>query len=168
MEKKKRIITRIGDIFCIEIDNEYKCYFQYIAKDMSQLNSSVIRVFKRHYPMDYEYDEQEVLNDEVNFYAHTILRIGIDNGTWYKVGKSKELGDLTKILFKFSSDLGGGGGVKRKSYHWYVWKLNEEYIHIGELTDDFKNKSDFGLVIQYCDVFNKIKNGFYKLETILS
>ena len=114
MEKKKRIITRIGDIFCIEIDNEYKCYFQYIAKDMSQLNSSVIRVFKRHYPMDYEYDEQEVLNDEVNFYAHTILRIGIDNGTWYKVGKSKEVGDLTKILFRFSSDLGGGGGVKRK------------------------------------------------------
>ncbi len=34
MEKKKRIITRIGDIFCIEIDNEYKCYFQYIAKDV--------------------------------------------------------------------------------------------------------------------------------------
>ena len=118
--------------------------------------------------MDYEYDEQEVLNDEVNFYAHTILRIGIDNGTWYKVGKSKEVGDLTKIMFRFSSDLGGGGGVKRKSYNWYVWKINEEYIHIGELTDDFKNKSDFGLVIQYCDVFNKIKNGFYKLETILS
>ncbi len=164
----KRIITRIGDIFCIEIDNEYKCYFQYIAKDMSQLNSSVIRVFKRHYPMDYEYDEQEVLNDEVNFYAHTVLRAGLTNGTWYKVGKSKEVGDLTKILFRFSSDLGGGGGVKRKSYNWYVWKINEEYIHIGELTDDFKIKSDFGPVIPYCGISDKIRKGFYKLETILS
>ena len=167
MEKKKRIITRIGDIFCIEIDNEYKCYFQYIAKDMSQLNSSVIRVFKRHYPMDYEYDEQEVLNDEVNFYAHTILRIGIDNGTWYKVGKSKEIGDTSKIMFRLSSDF-GGGPQPIKSYHWYVWKLNEEYIHIGELTEGYKDITDLGLVIQYCDVFNKIKNGFYKLETYVS
>ncbi len=167
MEKKKRIITRIGDIFCIEIDNEYKCYFQYIAKDMSQLNSSVIRVFKRHYSMDYEYDEQEVLNDEVNFYAHTILRIGIDNGTWYKVGKSKEIGDTSKIMFRLSSDF-GGGPQPIKSYHWYVWKLNEEYIHIGELTEGYKDITDLGLVIQYCDVFNKIKNGFYKLETYVS
>ena len=167
MEKKKRIITRIGDIFCIEIDNEYKCYFQYIAKDMSQLNSSVIRVFKRHYSMDYEYDEQEVLNDEVNFYAHTILRIGIDNGTWYKVGKSKEIGDTSKIMFRLSSDF-GGGPQPIKSYHWYVWKLNEEYIHIGELTEGYKDITYLGLVIQYCDVFNKIKNGFYKLETYVS
>ena len=167
MEKKKRIITRIGDIFCIEIDTEYKCYFQYIAKDMSQLNSSVIRVFKRHYSMDYEYDEQEVLNDEVNFYAHTILRIGIDNGTWYKVGKSKEIGDTSKIMFRLSSDF-GGGPQPIKSYHWYVWKLNEEYIHIGELTEGYKDITDLGLVIQYCDVFNKIKNGFYKLETYVS
>lgn len=167
MEKKKRIITRIGDIFCIEIDNEYKCYFQYITKDMSQLNSSVIRVFKRHYPMDYEYDEQEVLNDEVNFYAHTVLRAGLTNGTWYKVGKSKEVGDLTKIMFRCSSDF-GGGGIKRKSYHWYVWKLNEEYIHIGELTEDYIKKTELGLVFSYLRILDKIKNGFYKLETIVS
>ncbi len=163
----KRIITRIGDIFCIEIDNEYKCYFQYIAKDLSQLNSSVIRVFKHHYPMEYEYDEQEVLSDEVNFYAHTILRIGIDNGTWYKVGKSKDVGDTSKIMFRFSSDF-GNGPHHIKSYHWYVWKIGEEYVHIGELTEGYKKNTDLGLVIQYCDVFNKIKNGFYKLETFVS
>ena len=167
MEKKKRIITRIGDIFCIEIDNEYKCYFQYIAKDMSQLNSSVIRVFKRHYPMDYEYDEQEVLNDEVNFYAHTILRIGIDNGTWYKVGKSKEIGDTSKIMFRCSSDF-GGGPQPRKSFDWYVWKINEEYIHIGELTEDYIKKTELGLVFSYLRILDKIKNGFYKLETYVS
>ena len=49
----KRIITKIGDIFCVEVDNEYKCYFQYVANDMTVLNSSVIRVFSKHYPMDY-------------------------------------------------------------------------------------------------------------------
>ena len=43
----KRIITRVGDVFCAEIDGEYKSYFQYIEKDIEQLNSSVIMVFKQ-------------------------------------------------------------------------------------------------------------------------
>lgn len=38
----KRIVTKIGDVFCIEIDGKYKCFFQYIANDLEQLNSSVI------------------------------------------------------------------------------------------------------------------------------
>ena len=29
MEKKKRIVTKIGNVFCVEIENQYKCYFQY-------------------------------------------------------------------------------------------------------------------------------------------
>lgn len=45
----KRIVTKIGDVFCAEIDNRIKRYFQYIVNDMEQLNSSVIRVFKTHY-----------------------------------------------------------------------------------------------------------------------
>ena len=32
----KRIITKIGDIFCVEVDNDYKCYFQYVANDMTE------------------------------------------------------------------------------------------------------------------------------------
>lgn len=42
----KRIVTKIGDVFCAEIDNRIKRYFQYIVNDMEQLNSSVIRVLK--------------------------------------------------------------------------------------------------------------------------
>ena len=33
----KRIITKVEDVFCVEIGNEYKCFFQYIDyqdKDM--------------------------------------------------------------------------------------------------------------------------------------
>ena len=45
--KPKRVMTRIGDIFCIEL-KEYKVYFQYIAVDTSQLNSITIRVFEKN------------------------------------------------------------------------------------------------------------------------
>lgn len=44
--KKKRIVTRIGNVFCAEIDNECKRFFQYVANDIECLNSSVIRVFR--------------------------------------------------------------------------------------------------------------------------
>ena len=97
----KRIVTRIGDIFCTEIDGEYKCYFQYIEKDLSQLNSSVIRAFKRRYPIDATPIIEEIVNDDILFYAHTVLRAGIDYNAWYKVGKYKELGldRLNEVLW---------------------------------------------------------------------
>ena len=70
----KRIVTKIGDVFCVEVDNEYKCFFQYVANDMTVLNSSVIRVFKEHYPIDYKPNLDEIVRGNVHFYAHTILR----------------------------------------------------------------------------------------------
>ena len=45
----KRIVTKIGDVFCAEIEGQCKRFFQYFAIDSTQLNSSVIRVFKQHY-----------------------------------------------------------------------------------------------------------------------
>ena len=71
----KRIVTKIGDVFCAEIDGQYKRFFQYFAIDSTQLNSSVIRVFKQHYPMDYIPDISEIIAGEVEFYAHTVLRM---------------------------------------------------------------------------------------------
>lgn len=52
MEKPKRIVTKIGNVFCVQISPQEKKYFQYIANDRLQLNSSVIRVFERAYPTD--------------------------------------------------------------------------------------------------------------------
>lgn len=68
----RRIVTKTGDIFCAEIDNQYKKYFQYIVNDKEMLNSSVIGVFKTHYSMDHKPVCNEIVKDEVYFYAHTV------------------------------------------------------------------------------------------------
>lgn len=67
---------------------------------MACLNSSTIRVFKHRYPMDYKPDIESIVKDEVLFYHHTVLRPGIAERVWYKVGKSpsSELKDL-KIYY---------------------------------------------------------------------
>ena len=47
----EKLIIRKGDVFCVEVENEYKCFFQYIARDAMQLGSFVIRAFKTRYPV---------------------------------------------------------------------------------------------------------------------
>jgi len=38
--------TKIGDVFEVKVDEHRKKYFQYIIKDITQLNSDIIRSFK--------------------------------------------------------------------------------------------------------------------------
>lgn len=155
---QKRIVTKIGNIFCVEMDDKHKRFFQYVANDLSQLNSSVIRVFKRKYPMDYVPDMDEIVNDEVDFYAHTVLSAGIRANTWYKVGKHKDVGDTEHIMFRLYSE--GNISHLTKSYRWYVWYINKEFVRIGEMTDEYRHL-DIGHVYPYSYIKARIETGKY-------
>lgn len=154
----KRIITKIGDVFCTMIDNNYKCYFQFIAKDMSLLNSSTIRVFKRHYPIYYETNIDEIIHDDVSFYSHTVLSVGIRLGYWEKVGKHNDIGHPEDVIFRMTDDF--GPCIPQKSYRWYVWRINEPYNNIGELTEEYRN-AEIGMVFSCKHIVNRIKTGYY-------
>ena len=169
----KRIVTRIGDIFCAEIDGEYKCYFQYIEKDLEQLNSSVIRTFKARYPMDYKPVIEDIVKDEILFYAHTILRVGIEDGAWYKVGKSKELGldGLCKVLWG-TSDIHKVTRVPPEEGYfkitevdpmenWSIWKIYGERIDIGILPSEYYGIMEEGAVMPYSSIVKRLKYGYY-------
>ncbi len=86
----KRVITNIGDVFCAKINN-YKIYLQYVANDLSQLNSDVVRVFKTKYPIKTTPDLSEVINGDVDFYAHCVTSAGIRRGLWEKVDNIKNV-----------------------------------------------------------------------------
>ena len=152
----KRIITRRGDIFCVEIGNQFKSYFQYITTDMTQLNSTVIRVFKKHYPMNYIPNVDEIIQDEVYFYAHTVLRSGLHAGAWYKVGTSKNVGDINNIMFSLFTE--GNFSHLKKSNKWYIWKINQETRFIGKMTQEYRGYNR-GWVYPYSDIINKIATG---------
>ncbi len=154
----KRIVTRIGNIFCVEIDRQYKKFFQYVANDMSQLNSSVIRAFKRKYPIEWKPDMDVIVDDDVEFYAHTVLSAGIQENTWYKVGTNKNVGDTDSIMFRLYSEAHIINMTK--SYNWYVWFINQEYIRIGEMTDEYRHL-DIGYVYPVFQIESKIKTGKY-------
>ncbi|MDE6787536.1 MAG: hypothetical protein K2J46_10935, partial [Muribaculaceae bacterium] len=162
----KRIVTKIGDVFCVEVDNAYKRYFQYFCNDMTQLNSSVIRVFKKRYQMDYKPKPEDIVKDEVDFYAHTILRNGIEDGLWYKVGKAK--GEFeeekNKPLFGMCDDIEYVNGDIIKvdpDNKWYIWKINCPFQAIGKLPEKYRDLVDWGPVKADVDIVNRIKYGYY-------
>lgn len=153
----KRIVTKIGDIFSVTLDNGNLRFFQYIANDITQLNSPVIRVFNNEYPTEYEVNPLEVVNDEVDFYAHTMLRWGITDGAWQKVGKCHDVGNTENIMFRmYRVD-----APDHKDRIWHAWYINKEWFIIGKLTEDYRNKSDIGLVFPYKDIVSRIKKGIY-------
>ena len=151
----KRIVTKIGDIFCVKLDDGRQRFFQYIANDMTNLNSSVIRVFKRAYPYDYILNAEEVVKDDVDFYAHTVLRIGIAEGYWQKIGKHSDVGDVEHIYFRTYIY----NAVQHKDRIWKMWQINNEWETIGKLTKYYKIKSDLGYVFPYIDIVERIKTG---------
>lgn len=160
MENKtqKRIVTRVGDIFCIELKKQ-KVFFQFIAVDSSELNSATIRVFQKKYSQDYVFDAEEVINDEVMFYAHTCLQPGLKQGIWTKVGKSKDVGDIDKVLFRRTHSY---TAQCLKSYRWWIGGINKEYIMVGELTEEYKRKTHIGWVVPPTDIVEKIEFGEYQ------
>ena len=158
-----RIVTRKGDIFCVEIDNKFKAYFQYITTDMTQLNSTVIRVFKKHYPMDYVPDFDEIVRDDIHFYAHTVLRPGLNEGAWYKVGTNKEVGDVDNIMFSLFRDV--NFAHKKKSYSWYIWRINQKTEFIGEMKKEYKSY-DRGWIYSYLNIVEKIRTGKFLMRDL--
>lgn len=153
----KRIVTKIGAVFCAEINNEFKCFFQYVAIDSTDLNSSVIRAFKRPYPMDYIPVMNEIVKDEVEFYAHTVLRAGIDYNAWYKVGKSGEVGEGYKeVYFRVPEDIENVG----VSENWYIWQINKPVFFLGKLPN-----SEEGSVMPDISIIDRLKYGKYMHAT---
>jgi hypothetical protein len=169
----KRIVTKPGFVYSANIDGKYKRYFQYICKDASNLYSEVIKVFKPVYPIEASPDLEHVVKEDVLFYAHTIICIGIHEGIWKKEGKQPVDNDeLSSILFGSAnlviSPTEGGLTYKiPRSFrinpprNWYVWKVNGERIFYENLPTSLYDKLELGDVYSFRTILSRMKYGVY-------
>jgi len=155
--RAKRIVTKVGDIFEVPLDETKKRYFQFIAIDVTQLSSSTIRVFKTSYPLDATPQPNEIVRDEVDFYSHTSLRGGIVQGLWKKIGKSSDVGEL-EVLFRGNNDQYDPTKV---SEHWFVWKISQAPKRVGKLEGENRN-SELGAVCPPMAIIDRMKKGSYR------
>jgi hypothetical protein len=158
-----RVITKKGDIFSIKIDENHKKFIQYIANDTTQLNSDVIRVFKKKYLSNDNPNLDEIVNDDIDFYAHCVVNLGVKLGLWEKIGKNENIGDLKTILFRGTKDYGHKVGEIpiRVSNNWHIWKINDSgFTKVGKLLDVYK-KADIGIIVTPFDILERVKSGKY-------
>lgn len=161
--KKQRVVTKIGDIFSVKIDDKFEKYFQLIAFDLTQLNSDVIRVFKKKYAFDAIYDPLEIVSGEVEFYSHCVTKWGVKLGYWKKVGKSNDVGKLEHILFRDTSDYGHSVGDEpvRVSERWFIWHIGDDDVtRVGKLEGENRN-AEIGVVMDPESIVNRMKTGEY-------
>lgn len=153
----KRTLSKLGDVFSVDLDHHTQRLFQFIALDLTQLNSDVIRVFKEPYPVTDDPNFEEIVRGPVDFHAHTVVKWGVRNGLWRKIGKAT-LPTTTDVLFRDSTDY--GDPCVTLSERWYIWKINGPFKDVGRLTGSNRN-ADIGVVISPDSVVARIKTGTY-------
>ncbi len=152
-----RTNTKIGDVFSVKIDDSKK-YLQYIISDLTQLNSDVIKAFRKSYPINANPDLSEIVKGEVEFYAHCVTKWGVKLGYWEKVGNIAEVGETDHILFRSSSDY--GNPQIKVSENWRIWKINEEQKRVGKLEGE-NQKAEIGIVMDAESIIHRMKTGKY-------
>lgn len=159
----KRVIIKKGDIFVVKIDDKSKRYFQYITNDLKQLNSDVIRCFKKIYTLEESPNLKEIVKDEIFFYAHCVTKWGVKLGYWEKVGNIDDVGAFEHILFRGTNDYGTirGDELKKVSHNWYVWRIGElKSTYLGKLEGEYRN-AEIGIVMDSESIVHRIKTGYY-------
>ncbi len=154
-----RIVAKIGDIFEATLKSGESRYFQYVANDLTQLNSSVIRVFKRKFAPNEPVDLEALVQGEVEFNVHTMLKPGIQLNYWRKVGKSGNIGNPTQILFRETED--SGNVSIQISHRWYVWRIGEDFRNVGRLKGENRLAEEGG-VMPPIAIMNRLETGEYQ------
>ncbi|WP_181302053.1 hypothetical protein [Rhodanobacter sp. PCA2] len=147
----------IGDVFEVPLDASVVGFIQYVARDVSQLNSQVVRVFRRRCREDVAPDVSEIVHGEIDFYAHVFLGAGIKQKFWRKVARADVVGEVN-VLFRNSSDY--GKSKHKTSNNWFVWRIDSPYIHVGALSGIYRN-AEVGVVVPPDSLVHRMKNGSY-------
>jgi len=159
---KKTVVTNIGDIFSVTLGDKKK-YFQLIARDLTQLNSDVIRAFRTAYPITANPSPSEIIKGEVDFYAHCVTKWGVQLGYWEKIGHCDNVGRLEHILFRDTNDYGRNPAAERVklSNNWHVWRIGDErFTDVGKLKGE-NRQAEIGLVINPESIVYRMRTGEY-------
>ena len=157
-----RAFTKVGDIFEISLQNGKSRYFQYIAKDRTNLNADVIRVFRRSYVEIDSPQIDTIILDEIEYYLHTSVSAGVKIGVWKRFGSSQKLGNLD-ISFRISLDSFESELNKAASKKWVVWQLNKERCFVGRLPGSYHD-AGIGMVYSPITIYNWLQTGKYPYE----
>lgn len=101
---------------------------------------------------------EEIISDNVQFYAHCYLKVGT-KGYWSFYGNIAEIGDYSNVLFRDTMDF--GCPEIKISNNWHVWHVNEKFKHVGKLTPEYQN-SYVGGVFPPISILEYVRDGMFQ------
>jgi hypothetical protein len=157
-----RTKTKVGDIFEVKISEYEKKYFQYTNSDLTQLNSDVIRIFKKRFHINANPELLEIVSCEVEFHAHCVTTLGLKMGFWNRIGNIQNIGNPREALFRRTNDYGGKPGeLIEISSKWFIWRANDaSTTFVGKLIGENRN-AEIGVVINPDSIVHRIQTGEY-------
>ena len=118
-------MARIGEIYSSPTSDSRYC-FQFVARDLTQLNSEVIAIWKNTSSKELlSHSEQRL--PEPDMFLHTTVLAGVKMGTWERVGMASPI-DFTMATFKSADHdyLRDKNPDDKLCKKWQVWKINED------------------------------------------
>lgn len=159
----KRVITKIGDVFSVPINENEKRYMQLIAFDLTQLNSDVIRAFEKIYLINEHPSLDEIIRQRIFFHAHCVTKFGIKLNLWEKVGNVSNVESINNIIFRGTPEYARKKGEAPIliSNQWYIWRINDEkFTKVGKLEGE-NRMAEIGLIVNPYDILERMKTGKY-------
>ncbi len=166
----KRIVLKKGNIYCAELKNETTRYFQYLIDDPCQLNGETIRIFNYKGKKGISDDLDEVIKSGVDFFAHVVIKWGIQRNLWYKTGKRSIDDNFEYPMFRgtlnVDEEVIDGRIQYKKTDKWQIWRAGQPFSNrknVGWLTDEYK-KIDLGHIFSPENIIKKMETGSYGMD----
>lgn len=155
----------IGDVFCMEIDNSFKCYFQFIDIDKTQSCTPVINIFKTHYPIDFIPCIESIVRDEILCSVHTIVYDKYLTFPWYKIGNTGFISSNRDKQTLFIDDehpneeiLSTVGSVEYG--YWWIWEINGMPMKQFPVPYDLIDRIENGAILYPEQIADRMKFGY--------
>jgi hypothetical protein len=110
----------------------------------------------------------EIINGTVAFYAHTVLRAGIEFNAWSKVGKATIIDEeaTNRVLFGETSDIMVVSITDIKDVNplenWWIHRINEPAVNVGKLPEKYIDVVEIDGVLPYTMITTRMEYGYYK------
>lgn len=159
----KRIRVNKGDVFKADLGNGKAKYLQYVMLDPAEMNSEVIRVFSYSGSPDEEPNLKEIVASEIEFYAHVVVKWGVQMELWEKVGNIAIEKDFVPPFFRsvplYEKYIIDGKIQFCETDDWVAWQAGQSFDDrkpIGKLTEATR-KYFLGGVIPPMEIIERMK-----------
>lgn len=167
--KRRRIVTKVGDIFETVSTKKGTRYLQLIAIDVNDLSSDAVAVYHNKGKMVKSFEEIALL--PIEFYSHTTTAQGVGDNLWRKIGNTKvpSLGRFVYKYFRGERELESEANMARydnrdsplspQKVCWDVWTLGDKEKHRVSLEEGLIIPAEHGGVLPASDIIYRIENG---------